>query len=640
MLPECAIELKYLVITKPIKIKGQIGSSLIITEGPVIIKIGENYENELVKFSQVVINFKVNEDNIQTNQAKENTYLFKLYPGSLVEFEDCDLSCEKSKSRKKLICFQVNSKYTAQNGTNLNKDILINSVSILTIVSTRITKFYQTIRAGENSIINIEKSFITHNIGKAIVILNPLIVKVIESVFESNMDNALHIKFIKDENLSVDPRKLYFDKNDISYNYGNGIYIDGIENFFFDLDVVISNNIIRKNKVDGVFICDVFVNSLIVSENKFTENKANGLNLQKVYHKLGNNPIKSNIMSSTNSLSLSSNSEMPSINIRNNEFSDSEGFGVFLNESRAILNSNNFIRNKAAGMIMCNINFLEFYNNINNNSNKDNVYNTLGSNQMSMPSNIIKTNTSASDTVNLLHGTSFLTGNNFLKNGGSGLKVYNYNYLVHITDCKFIENCDFGIQAENDLIIDKEKLKIFKNSDSNKIPKEAHLVVVNSSIVSNLKSGLSINNTFIYFDNSSISDNIDYAIFTNLEESRHFFKTKSSKLINGSIGGPWGEYNISNKTLCSSCTTVTKAKKPHSSNSSEKNSSNPRSGNDILPSQGGQSNSNSSKPNVITESIPSSNSNSNPVNSNSNSVKNKSKGKSGEEDSKPQCLVV
>ena len=31
------------------------------------------------------------------------------------------------------------------------------------------------------------------------------------------------------------------------YNHGNGIYIDGIDNYAFDLDIVISNNVIKRN---------------------------------------------------------------------------------------------------------------------------------------------------------------------------------------------------------------------------------------------------------------------------------------------------------------------------------------------------------------------------------------------------------
>jgi len=100
--------------------------------------------------------------------------------------------------------------------------------------------------------------------GKAVVILNPIIAKIVESTFESNMENAIHIKFIKDEFIGFDTRKLYFEKNEIMYNFGYGIYIDGIENFIFDINISVLHNNFKKNRYDGLFLSDLYVNSLTI----------------------------------------------------------------------------------------------------------------------------------------------------------------------------------------------------------------------------------------------------------------------------------------------------------------------------------------------------------------------------------------
>jgi hypothetical protein len=81
-----------------------------------------------------------------------------------------------------------------------------------------------------------------------------------------------------------------------------------------------------------------------------------------------------------------------------------------------------------------------------------------------------------------------------------------------------------------------------------------------------MKSGVSISYAFLFLDNTYISDNLDYAIYTSKEEHRHCFKIGKAKvnksLIHGNVGGPWGEISFNKKTLCSGCTTTsTKIKK-------------------------------------------------------------------------------
>lgn len=587
----------YLVITKPIRIKGQIGSVLQITEGPITIKIADNYENEIVKISQMKIEFSVNWENssslLSSNESNKNanklTFLFKLYPGSLVEVEDCDITCNnaffptsnnirqdtnsteqqqmimpmampiippQSISKNKIICFQImNCKSTKLN------NIKTSNVSILTLISTTVSQFYQTIRAGENSIVNIEKCSINRNLSKPIAILNPLITKIVDTVFEMNFDNVLHVKFLKDDSLLTDNRKIYFEKNEIICNKGYGIYIDGVENFPIDLDIAITNNNFSRNKVDAIFIEDLIVNSLLINENKIESNKGNGVNLQKVYQKQSHNGNNVQFNTNTTFNSITCNTEVPTIVIKSNEITKNDGFGIGINDSRVHISQNSFYCNKSCGLIL--------YSMLNNND---------SANKNTQNSSTENSNNTANNTIgikNLIYnilGTSYLNNNNFLKNGESGCKLWNYNHFTTIADSRFSENCEYGICVENEISTNQllnhfnEKLKNFKNYDSNSksIPKETTLYLQNSNINANMKSGMAVNGGFVFLDNSYVTDNLDYAIYTSKEEYRNCFRVcrpNNKNYINGNIGGPWGEVSYNTRTLCSGCTTTTKMKK-------------------------------------------------------------------------------
>ena len=554
------IKFKYLIITKPIKIKGKAGSILEITEGPIIINIEEKYENEFVIFSELSINFNIDENN-QNVKINKSCFLFKLFPGSLLEIEDCNISCKTIK-KTKIICFQINSKITFKNEPNervllekheLKNSIIYNhfvrpelnmSISILTLRCTKITNFYQSIRAGENVILNIEKCFINNNLGKAIVILNPIITKIVESTFESNMENAIHIKFVKDEFIGFEMRKLYFEKNEILYNFGYGIYIDGIENFPFEISILVLNNNFKKNCYDGLFISDLYLNSLTIEGNTFKENKSNGLNLQKLNRCASGSfisNINNNINSSSSSNGNSQNKDSPHIIIKNNVFSDSEGFGVFLNDCRAIFLNNEFIRNKASGIILCNINFYELYKE----TKSTNIYNSS----------------------NIDHGTSYIQLCNFIKNGGSGIKVFNYSFNTVIVNCKMIENCEFGLQIENEVIsTESNKNALSKsNENSNSLSDSNNVYLKNSHITSNMKSGICLINNTIKIEHTVVSNNLDYAIYIPKEEHQQFIhfsdELSGDKLIHGNIGGPWGEIYITKKKECTGCTSNTQKTK-------------------------------------------------------------------------------
>jgi hypothetical protein len=253
LLPSCELNLDSLTITKPIIIRGQQNSCLIINEGPILIdleyfnnnitngdKISDNNNNYIIKFSQLKIIYNDN----KINKEKKITALFKLQPNTFLELEDCDICLQNKKNvstknlgileEKKSVAFLLSSNKKNENKNNYS---LLNP-TILTLTNTRIHNFYQSIRAGQNCIVNINKSAFIQNYGKAIVMINPISLKVNETFFQYNLDNTIHIKYL-DDCLYEEKRKIFINKNEFDKIGGNNICIEGIKNKELDLSIII-----------------------------------------------------------------------------------------------------------------------------------------------------------------------------------------------------------------------------------------------------------------------------------------------------------------------------------------------------------------------------------------------------------------
>jgi hypothetical protein len=125
LLPPYEITLESLTINKPIKIKGQQNSCLLINDGPILIDL-ENYHknmknssNNFIKFSQLRIVY----NDSKINKDKKITTLFKLHPSTFLELEDCDigfqtLSKKKSNNEKKSVAFLLSSNKTPENNNS------------------------------------------------------------------------------------------------------------------------------------------------------------------------------------------------------------------------------------------------------------------------------------------------------------------------------------------------------------------------------------------------------------------------------------------------------------------------------------------------------------------------------------------
>ena len=510
ILPERKIIINYLIISHSIKIVGQTSSQIEITDGPIQININDENNNESVKINLVKIIFNLKDLNY--NDENKKYYLFELIEGSLLELEDCDIVCIKENNndiKKKTVAFAM---YQCQVNNN-NK-----LISILTITNTRIDSFYQTIRAGENCIININKSAISNNFGKSIVIINPLIIKINETRFEYN-NCSVCVKY-DEKNFLDENRQIFFDKNDFEGCLGSSILIESTLLLKKNINVILSNNNFKYSRLDNVLLSEIKYSTLEIKNNIFENNKTNGLKIKRCFN---NEETEKKII------------------INKNTFQNNCENGLVIMDCIAELNQNKFIKNQQSGIFFCNLE----ENSIESKKYFSKLQSTFAS----------------SDAIFEEKNVSFLNNNIFCENGESGLKINNYYFKVFLEENIFKENNKHGIiidlnYNENGNINNKsefeDKIKNFQKCEQ---PQNfANLIVSKCVIEKNMKSGIYFNNCLIYCEKTFIVDNLDYAIFTDKKEFQNCFKEskKSNKknVIKGNFGGSWGNISFDSKNIC------------------------------------------------------------------------------------------
>jgi len=538
LLPPFELGFDSLNITKPIKIKGQQNSCLIINEGPILIDLEEfncsgGNRQGTVKFSQLRIIYNDN----KINKDKKISTLFKLHPSSLIELEDCDIVFQNNKKGQTTLGppqFSVdangNKSVAFVMSSNKKRDNFFPPLNptLLTLTNTSIHNFYQSIRAGKNCVVNINKSAFIKNYGKPIIMLNPVSLKINETFFQYNSDNSIHLKFI-DDCLYTENRKIFITKNDFDAANGNDICIEGIKDNKLDLSIVIRENNFHNNTTDGVLIYDLLYNNLEISNNIFRNNQGNGLNIQKLFF---------------NGVSSKNSAIYQSIKIKENQFIENKGFGLFVNDCVIEAMSNKFKLNKQSGMSLCNI-----------------IIDDPQKGYSGINLRVSTTESEQSSTLKSIKKISTLLKNSFYENGESGLFIHGYPYHINIIESVFTNNFRHGISIDLDSLYNNKygnNHKSFKISleefKSSKRPYDLANINLNKCVIEkNMKAGLSINSCLIYCEGTFIMNNIEYAISLKKKDFQHCFKEGNDNLICGSMGGDWGKIDSHGDAACFSC---------------------------------------------------------------------------------------
>ena len=632
-LPGHDIYLTHLEINNSIVFKGTNGSAIIVEEGPIIvnlnnIKEGDNKQIEsdidsnkknIVRFEQVDIIFKPKIANSLINNSEDVIfYLFKLYPESILEIEMCNIRVDRKNisefnNYSKCICFQVISNNNIYKNTAIfnnedskallssNNSLFNHKTTILKLSSSKISKFNQTIRACEGSIIDIHNCLIEYNINKAITLIDPKIVKIINTTFEMNLNNIIHIKYANDyyssisikktikfnnnQNIKIKKSKVYIESSSFQKNYGCALIIEksfsnvvpyssNSESFncFYNLDIIINNCKFIKNKLGCIQLKDINPKKLRIENSLFTNNGDSAIMIKLIkcctFFNNSDNYKHNNVIKQ-NFIHL----------IKGNSFYENEGYGIIMYSLYAILLNNMFNKNKSGGILLSGINI------VNSNWAVDNTCKNI--NRMKENNNNNNTNYQLSNFV--------MNKCNFIKNGGSGIKLINCKMYVYIANSIIQENIEYGIYIDNQSSIAclPEKLSKLKgwsekianidiskymqgifnlnetdNVNSNsftpntdisannkKIINDCHVVLHNTNLLLNLRSGLFCNNSFILLKNCLINDNIQFAIeiFEEIQKKLILFDSFSKNNVNGSLGGNWGEISLTNKINCNNC---------------------------------------------------------------------------------------
>ena len=102
--------------------------------------------------------------------------------------------------------------------------------------------------------------------------INPITLKINESLFQNNMDNTVHVKYIED-NLYEEKRKIFINKNEFENTLGNHVCVEGIKSSKLDLSLVLTKNNFLKSSTDGVLAYDLLYNFFEVGNNIFKKNQ-------------------------------------------------------------------------------------------------------------------------------------------------------------------------------------------------------------------------------------------------------------------------------------------------------------------------------------------------------------------------------
>ena len=536
ILPPFELSFESLNITKPIKIKGQQNSCLIINEGPILIDLEEfNNAGRNIQGTAKISQLRIIYNDNKINKDKKITTLFKLHPSSLIELEDCDIVFQNKKNgqttlgppqfnsgaiENKSVAFVMSSNKKVD-----NSDSLLNP-AILTLTNTCIHNFYQSIRAGKNCVVNINKSAFIKNSGKAIVMLNPISLKINETFFQYNSDNSIHLKYI-DDCLYTESRKIFINKNDFDAANGNDICIEGIKDSKLDLSIVITKNNFHNNTTDGVLIYDLVYNYFEISDNVFRNNQGNGLNIKKLFFR---------------GISSKNCTNYQSIKIKENHFIENKGFGLFVNDCVIDAMSNKFKLNKQSGMSLCNI--------------------IIDDPQKESSGISVRVNSNEYEDSSIFKSfkkATTLLKNSFYENGESGLFIHGYPYHINIYESVFTNNFRHGISIDLDSLYNNKygnnnfKMALNEFKSSKRAFDLANINLNKCVIEKNMKAGLSINSCLIYCEGTFIMNNIEYAISLKKKDFKHCFKEGNDNLICGSMGGDWGKIDSHGDAACFSC---------------------------------------------------------------------------------------
>ena len=501
----------------------------------------------MVEFSECEISL-----NIEGGRDEEEALILFNIEGNL-RLTDCLLSSKVNKE----IATLMGGKAPAQ--PELEEDekylpvlqdacfFLQNSLSpancaIIELTSSRIINFFTGLVLGNNSKAGVYQCGIQKCRNSCILAINPASLDVKETLIENSQENGIEIRFSNMGEEGAGSQKsceIDIERSQIKTMSKSALVIlgDAEVGNMQKLSIRVDSNTIQYNKGEGIFIKDLNLNSLEISNNYLLKNSTNGLNLNNI-EIIGNKQV---------------NCEL------NKCLSSSKGNGIVVVDTPVELKQNETSWNFLNGVLLSN---------------------EQGGKQHSTPG----------------HSTF---RNHEACNNENGMSIIETKYIIHINESKFSNNKKYGIylaqqQAEGPLNLKKagelsppNKSTTYSRNGSLQTPSyefrnipslrskssigviSSRIEVVESEIRNNPSGGIYLDQNLLHLLNTQIRECGDYAIYIPIKQTGKvltFGQEDTTQYVQGSIGGPWGHLKISsNKTpqWSSSYIAKVKDKKPN-----------------------------------------------------------------------------
>lgn len=472
---------------------------------------------------------------------------------NILEVEMCNIIVDRSNlstescNALNFICFYLYSgersqleKYPYKPNYSQEK-----SSCMLCLFSSKFSKFDQVVRASENTILSMDSCFIELCTGKSIVMLNPLILKLINTKFEYNRNDCIHIKYsynlkafydvkaleLSHINIKNDEKEnkftfhnpsifyknnnIFISKNTFYKNSANGIIIEGSEhdNYVEKLldstnistssrrticliHLTCSNNVFHKNKFNGIHIKEVINSKILIEGNDFNNNEENGVYINNVNF---NNNF--NIYNSYNYFNnkFNNNPNHADIMVRMNKFIENLGFGLFIHNFIIVkIIENDFVKNKFGGIIICNLDLADkaLLGNEYNLSQDANLNNCNNKNSnLTITKTTIMNNESSSPNKNI--------------NNGNNNKQLNYNNNLNLNNLNNFQNRIQEKDKNNDHF--SNKIEFYNKMFSGKTT-----FLFKNNFIKNSGSGIKLinYNYLVIVSQCNISENVEYGIYS------------------------------------------------------------------------------------------------------------------------------
>jgi len=416
-LPSQHIVLPHLCLNKPLTIRGSPGTVLEIRNGSITVNLNQNSQRQKVEICEVELVYRVDK-----LSSKGPFALFVLEgPNDLLEVSDCTLRSENTMSKIAFeaavwheiedVCFWLNghafSKFCTPQQVNYNSHLVLKSCNI--------SFFYEAIRGGVNSSVDIERTQILDSKGTALTLVNPQKLTCSDSKISRPLKNCVDIRLVSEHNSL--PKSITFKRCKFKSAKGYGVYVWSEHITTYSAALNLHYCFFLNNNKKGLSVVHLNLKSCFIEGNEFRNNQKSNCWLQKVN-------IETN----------------HSIRIVQNKTSESlKGYGMYLYDVSAEISGLECWKNTLGGVLI--------------GGSKEKLYRLISISNSNLHHNF----ENALNIINLSLGEVSLHKVKMNENIGNGvyiLEMLSTHVQVNLTGCQVTKNSLFG------MIVSKAKCQL------------------------------------------------------------------------------------------------------------------------------------------------------------------------------------